>query len=99
MRQLVEPRRALFKDEVRAIGRELGLPAEIVGRQPFPGPGLAIRIPGEITPERVAILLCLLTIPYAINELLPAVAYLLGGWGHMRAISRQTRETFIKEIE
>ncbi len=54
--KLVEPLRELFKDEVRALGRELGLPETFVGRHPFPGPGLAIRIPGEITPERVAIL-------------------------------------------
>ena len=48
--------RELFKDEVRALGRELGLPPAFVGRHPFPGPGLAIRIPGEVTAERVAIL-------------------------------------------
>ena len=54
--KLVEPLRELFKDEVRALGRELGLPAAFVGRHPFPGPGLAIRIPGEVTPERVRIL-------------------------------------------
>ena len=54
--KLVEPLRELFKDEVRALGRELGLPAAFVGRHPFPGPGLAIRIPGEVTAERVAIL-------------------------------------------
>ncbi len=54
--KLVEPLRELFKDEVRALGRELGMPESLVGRHPFPGPGLAIRIPGEITPERVAIL-------------------------------------------
>jgi GMP synthase (glutamine-hydrolysing) len=54
--KLVEPLRELFKDEVRALGRELGLPDAFVGRHPFPGPGLAIRIPGAITPERVQIL-------------------------------------------
>ncbi len=51
--QLVEPLRELFKDEVRVLGRELGLPAALVGRHPFPGPGLAIRIPGEITRDRL----------------------------------------------
>jgi len=54
--QLVEPLRELFKDEVRALGRELGLSEAFVGRHPFPGPGLAIRIPGEITREKVAVL-------------------------------------------
>ena len=53
---LVEPMRDLFKDEVRAVGRELGLSAAFVGRHPFPGPGLAVRILGEVTAERVAIL-------------------------------------------
>jgi GMP synthase (glutamine-hydrolysing) len=52
---LVEPLRLLFKDEVRAVGEQLGLPKEIVWRQPFPGPGLAVRIVGEVTPHRVEI--------------------------------------------
>jgi GMP synthase (glutamine-hydrolysing) len=52
---LIEPLRTLFKDEVRALGAELGLPSQIVWRQPFPGPGLAIRIVGEVTPERLRI--------------------------------------------
>jgi len=54
--KLIEPLRDLFKDEVRRIGRDLGMPEEILERQPFPGPGLAVRILGEVTPERVALL-------------------------------------------
>ena len=55
-REIVEPLRDLFKDEVRAVGRELGIPERLVSRQPFPGPGLAIRIIGAVTPEKIALL-------------------------------------------
>lgn len=54
--ELIEPLRELFKDEVRAVGRELGLPDSVIKRQPFPGPGLAVRIVGDVTPQRLAIL-------------------------------------------
>ncbi len=54
--KLCEPLRLLFKDEVRAVGRQLGMPEHLITRHPFPGPGLAVRILGDITPEKVAIL-------------------------------------------
>jgi GMP synthase (glutamine-hydrolysing) len=54
--KIVEPLRSLFKDEVRKIGAELGIPADILGRHPFPGPGLGIRILGEVTEEKVQLL-------------------------------------------
>ena len=54
--KLIEPLRDLFKDEVRRIGRDMRMPEDVLGRQPFPGPGLAVRILGEVTPERVALL-------------------------------------------
>ena len=54
--KLIEPLRDLFKDEVRRVGADLGMPSEVLERQPFPGPGLAVRIVGEVTPERVLIL-------------------------------------------
>lgn len=54
--KLVEPLRSLFKDEVRRVGRQLGIKEDLIGRHPFPGPGLAIRILGEVTPEKVAVL-------------------------------------------
>lgn len=54
--ELLEPFRELFKDEVRQVGRELGVPEDILGRHPFPGPGLAVRILGEVTPERLTVL-------------------------------------------
>jgi GMP synthase (glutamine-hydrolysing) len=54
--KLIDPLKDLFKDEVRRIGRDLGMPEDILQRQPFPGPGLAVRILGEVTPERIALL-------------------------------------------
>jgi GMP synthase (glutamine-hydrolysing) len=54
--KLIEPLKYLFKDEVRALGKTLGMPDELIWRQPFPGPGLSIRIIGEITPKRLAVL-------------------------------------------
>jgi GMP synthase (glutamine-hydrolysing) len=54
--KLIEPLRELFKDEVRSIGKDLGIPSEILGRHPFPGPGLGVRILGEVTADKVALL-------------------------------------------
>jgi GMP synthase (glutamine-hydrolysing) len=54
--KLIEPLRELFKDEVRALGRELGLPEHFIGRHPFPGPGLAIRIPGAVSADKLEVL-------------------------------------------
>jgi GMP synthase (glutamine-hydrolysing) B subunit len=54
--KLIEPLKDLFKDEVRRIGREMAMPEEVLQRQPFPGPGLAVRILGEVTPARIALL-------------------------------------------
>lgn len=64
--KIIEPLRLLFKDEVRKVGRNLGLKEEILGRHPFPGPGLAIRIIGEVTEDKVAILQKQMKFTYAI---------------------------------
>jgi GMP synthase (glutamine-hydrolysing) len=79
---LVEPLRYLFKDEVRAVGEALGLPAELVWRQPFPGPGLTVRCLGEVTPERVA---CLRAADAILTQELAAAGLLGKGAGTSQA--------------
>jgi len=80
--QLVEPLRYLFKDEVRAVGEALGLPSELVWRQPFPGPGLTVRCLGEVTPERVA---CLRAADAILTGELAAAGFLGKGAGTSQA--------------
>jgi GMP synthase (glutamine-hydrolysing) len=82
--ELVEPLRYLFKDEVRAVGEALGLPAEMVWRQPFPGPGLTVRLLGEATPERAA---CLRAADAIFTQELGAAGYLGKGAGTSQAFA------------
>jgi GMP synthase (glutamine-hydrolysing) len=78
--ELIEPLRDLFKDEVRKVGEELGLPEEIVWRQPFPGPGLAVRIIGDVTPERL--------------EMVRAADAIVVGELHRAGLSRRIWQSF-----